>query len=76
MSNKPINPDRRKASTTATALIGGIGIGIGAVATPFFQSMQPSAKAMALGADIEVDISKLKPGQLMIVEWRRKPVGF
>lgn len=58
--------------TTAAAATGGIGIG--AAATPFIQSLLPSAKAKALGADVEVDISNLKPGELMIVGWRGLPV--
>ncbi|GAB4356541.1 MAG: ubiquinol-cytochrome c reductase iron-sulfur subunit [Immundisolibacter sp.] len=45
-----------------------------ATAVPFVSSMQPSARTQAAGAPVEVDISKLKPGELMVVEWRRKPV--
>jgi ubiquinol-cytochrome c reductase iron-sulfur subunit len=36
--------------------------------------MTPSARAKAAGAPVEVDISKLEPGQLLTVEWRGKPV--
>jgi ubiquinol-cytochrome c reductase iron-sulfur subunit len=36
--------------------------------------MQPSARARALGAPVEVDISKLEAGQRLVVEWRGKPV--
>jgi ubiquinol-cytochrome c reductase iron-sulfur subunit len=36
--------------------------------------MTPSARARAAGAPVEVDISKIEPGQLMTVEWRGKPV--
>jgi ubiquinol-cytochrome c reductase iron-sulfur subunit len=36
--------------------------------------MQPSAKTQAAGAPVEVDISKLGPGELMVIEWRRRPV--
>ena len=41
---------------------------------PFVSSMSPSARARAAGAPVEVDISKLEPGQRVIVEWRGKPV--
>ncbi|BEE10967.1 ubiquinol-cytochrome c reductase iron-sulfur subunit [Aeromonas dhakensis] len=41
---------------------------------PFIKSWNPSAKAKAAGAPVEVDISKLEPGQLIRVEWRGKPV--
>jgi len=36
--------------------------------------MEPSARAKAAGAPVEVDISHLEPGQLMTVKWRGKPV--
>jgi len=49
-------------------------VGAGFVAVPFIASMQPSARARAAGAPVEVDFSKLEPGQLMRVEWRGKPV--
>jgi ubiquinol-cytochrome c reductase iron-sulfur subunit len=44
------------------------------VAVPFVASWNPSAKAKAAGAPVKADISKLEPGQQMIVEWRGKPV--
>ncbi|EKD98411.1 MAG: hypothetical protein ACD_23C00452G0001, partial [uncultured bacterium] len=50
--------------------------GVGAVAAlvPFVSSLLPSERAKAAGAPVEVDISKLEPGQMMTVEWRGKPV--
>lgn len=44
------------------------------VAVPFVASWFPSAKALAAGAPVEQDISKLEPGQQITVEWRGKPV--
>ncbi len=53
----------------------GIGaVGAAFVAVPFVQSMQPSARAKAAGAPVEVDISKIEPGMKITVEWRGKPV--
>lgn len=54
-------------------------IGVGGFLTltavvPFVTSLMPSERAKAAGAPVEVDISKLPPGNLMIVEWRGKPV--
>ena len=49
-------------------------VGAGAVAIPFVSTFQPSEKAKAAGAPVEVDISALKPGEKMTVEWRGKPV--
>ena len=42
--------------------------------TPFVSSLMPSERAKAAGAPVEVDIGKLAPGDMMIVEWRGKPV--
>jgi ubiquinol-cytochrome c reductase iron-sulfur subunit len=45
-----------------------------AVAVPFVSSFQPSERAKAAGAPVEVDIGALQPGEKMIAEWRGKPV--
>ena len=45
-----------------------------AAVVPFVSSFQPSEKAKAAGAAVEADISALKPGEKMTVEWRGKPV--
>jgi ubiquinol-cytochrome c reductase iron-sulfur subunit len=45
-----------------------------AAAVPFVSSFQPSERAKAAGAAVEVDISALKPGEKITVEWRGKPV--
>ncbi|HQR02653.1 MAG: ubiquinol-cytochrome c reductase iron-sulfur subunit [Proteobacteria bacterium] len=62
----------RRNLIVATAAAGGVG-GL-AVAVPFIASMAPSERAKSAGAPVEADISKLEPGQMMIVEWRGKPV--
>jgi len=48
----------------------------GAVATaiPFVSTFQPSERAKAAGAAVEVDLAELKPGEKLTVEWRGKPV--
>lgn len=63
---------RRRFLVLATSVAGGIA-GV-AVATPFMLSMMPSERAKAAGAPVEVDISKLEPGMLLMVEWRGKVV--
>ena len=45
-----------------------------ATAVPFVSSFQPSERAKAAGAAVEVDISSIKPGEKLTVEWRGKPV--
>jgi ubiquinol-cytochrome c reductase iron-sulfur subunit len=72
MSNAPINNERRRFLTATTAVVGAIG-GI-AVAVPFIKSWNPSAKAKAAGAPVEVEIGKLEEGQMVRVKWRGKPV--
>ena len=71
MSETPVDNSKRTwliASTCAGA-VGGV-----AVAVPFVSTFQPSEKAKAAGAAVEVDISALKPGEKLTVEWRGKPV--
>jgi ubiquinol-cytochrome c reductase iron-sulfur subunit len=71
MSDTPIDSSKRTwliASGCAGAA-GGV-----AVAVPFVSSFQPSERAKAAGAAVEVDISELQPGQRLTVEWRGKPV--
>jgi ubiquinol-cytochrome c reductase iron-sulfur subunit len=72
MSDKPsMDPDRRKWLIATTA-VGGVG---GAVALyPFVTSFEPSERAKAAGAAVEVDISGMKPDEMRTVEWRGKPV--
>jgi len=63
---------RRHFLTVATAVTGGAGVI--ATAVPFIASFKPSARAQALGAPIEVDVSKLEVGALLKVEWRGHPI--
>jgi ubiquinol-cytochrome c reductase iron-sulfur subunit len=62
----------RRRLIVATAAVGGAGAV--AALVPFVSSMLPSERAKAAGAPVEVDVSKLEPGQMMTVEWRGKPV--
>ncbi len=67
----PLDKDKRNW-ILATCAVGGAGVV--AVAVPFVNSLEPSEKAKAAGSAVEVDISALKPGEKMTVEWRGKPV--
>ena len=72
MSSDGVNSGRRKFLTAATSVVGVAGaVGI---AVPFLGSWNPSAKAKAAGAPVKADVSKLEPGQMVVVEWRGKPV--
>jgi ubiquinol-cytochrome c reductase iron-sulfur subunit len=63
---------RRHFLTVATAVTGGVGVV--ATAVPFVASFQPSARAQALGAPVEQDISKIEVGAMLKVEWRGRPI--
>ncbi len=69
--NGPIDSDKR-TWLIASGCAGAVG-GLAAV-VPFVSSFLPSEKAKAAGAAVEADISALKPGEKMTVEWRGKPV--
>ncbi len=72
MSKDNIDHGRRKALTGGVALVGGVGAAV--AVWPFISSMNPSASALAAGAPVEVDVSKMEPGQQIQEIWRRKPV--
>ncbi|SCK09299.1 ubiquinol-cytochrome c reductase iron-sulfur subunit [Vogesella sp. LIG4] len=72
MSEQHVDAGRRRFLTVATSAVGGVAAA--GVAVPFLMSFAPSERAKAAGAPVEVDISKLEPGQKINVEWRGKPV--
>ncbi|MCF7987246.1 MAG: ubiquinol-cytochrome c reductase iron-sulfur subunit [Methylovulum sp.] len=72
MINEGVDNSKRQFLTSALTVVGAVGTGY--LAVPFLAQMQPSVKAMAAGAPVEVDISKIEPGQLIRVAWRGKPV--
>ena len=71
MSDTPMDASKRNW-LLASGCVGAVGAAFTAV--PFVSSMQPSERAKAAGAPVEVDISALKPGEKVTVEWRGKPV--
>ena len=72
MSQDGVNVGRRRFLLGATSVVGAAGA-VG-VATPFVKSWNPSAKAKAAGAPVEINVSKLEAGQQVVAEWRGKPV--
>lgn len=74
MSDKSVNTGRRNFLIGATSVVGAAGV-VGA-AVPFVGSWNPSARALAAGAPIKIDISKLVPGEILgpIPAWRDKPI--
>ena len=56
-------------ATTAAA-------GVGALATliPLIVQMNPDAATLAAGAPIDLDVSKIQPGQQVAIAWRGRPI--
>jgi ubiquinol-cytochrome c reductase iron-sulfur subunit len=67
-----VDAGRRRFLTATVAVVGGVGSV--ATAVPFVLAWQPSERARAIGAPIEVDISKIEPGQMLVEKWRGQPV--
>ena len=72
MSEQTKVDKKRRNLVVATSVVGGVA-GV-AAALPFAASMLPSDRAKAAGAPVEVDLSKLAPGEMAVIEWRGKPV--
>ena len=71
MSDAAVDQSRRTwiAITCGAGAVGGV-----AVAVPFVSTFAPSERARSAGAPVQVDISAIKPGEKLTVEWRGKPV--
>jgi len=72
MSEQEKVDNTRRNLIVATSVAGGAA-SLG-VALPFAASMLPSERAKAAGAPVEVDITRIAPGELAVIEWRGKPV--
>ena len=72
MSTDNVDTGRRRFLVASTSVVAAVGAGF--VAVPFLASWMPSERAKNAGAPVEVDISKLEQGRLLIVEWQSKPV--
>jgi ubiquinol-cytochrome c reductase iron-sulfur subunit len=69
----PVGEPGRRDFLTLLALAGA-GVAAGAIVWPFIDSMEPAADTLAAGEPIDVDVSKLAPGQQIVVVWRGKPI--
>ena len=67
-----VDTSRRRFLTAGVSVVGGLGAS--ATAWPFIASMNPSARAHAIGAPVTVDISQLQPGEIIRDQWRGKPI--
>jgi ubiquinol-cytochrome c reductase iron-sulfur subunit len=71
-TEEQIDGGRRHFLLVATTVTGIAGAGLTAV--PFLASWKPSARAQALGAPVEQDISKMEPGAVLKVNWRGQAI--
>ena len=62
----------RRGLLVATCAAGSV-VGL-ATAGALVSTFQPSEKAKAAGAPVEVDIASMVAGEMKTVEWRGKPV--
>jgi ubiquinol-cytochrome c reductase iron-sulfur subunit len=71
MSDQPVDSGKRTwlIASGCAGVLGGV-----AAAVPFVESFEPSERARAAGAPVEIDVGTLKPGETTTIEWRGKPV--
>ncbi len=72
MNENDIDIEKRRFLTQTAAILGAAGAAFAAV--PFVSYLKPSAKTLEAAGPIEVDITKLEPGQMIRVEWRGQPI--
>jgi ubiquinol-cytochrome c reductase iron-sulfur subunit len=71
--NEQEKPDKTRRNLLVATSAVGAAAGV-AAAVPFVASMWPSERARAAGAPVEVDLTKIAPGSMEVIEWRGKPV--
>ncbi len=72
VAHDEVDLSRRKFLTGATIATGAVGAAF--VAVPFIESWSPTERARAQGAPVEMDISKIDPGQMAVPVWRKTPI--
>ena len=72
--NADVNAIDKSRRTWIAITCGATAVGGVATAVPFVSTFAPSERARAAGAPVQVDISAIKPGEKLTVEWRGKPV--
>ncbi len=72
MAEVPVNTARRRFLTGSAVAVGAVGAGFATV--PFLSSFEPSARAEAAGAPVDVAVGKLAAGQMVTVAWRGQPI--
>lgn len=65
-------PTRRDFLYLATGALGLVGAGASLI--PLIAEMNPDASTLAAGGPVDIDVSKLAPGQNVILRWRAHPI--
>jgi ubiquinol-cytochrome c reductase iron-sulfur subunit len=63
---------RRDFLYIATASVGAVGIAASLI--PLLDQMNPDAATLAAGGPVELDLSRVAPGQQVVVRWRNRPI--
>lgn len=68
--------DHQQSRRDFLVLVAGAVGAVAVVATAYtvIDSLNPAADILAAGGPVDVDLSKLAPGQQLIVQWRGKPI--
>lgn len=67
-------PDASRRDFLALATMAYGAVGLAAAAWTLIDSMNPARDTLAAGAPIDVDLSRLAPGQQIVLLWRSKPI--
>ena len=72
MTMETLKGTRRDFLYVATAAAGAVGAL--AALVPLIDQMNPDAATLAAGGPTELDLSKVQPGQQVMITWRGKPI--
>lgn len=67
-----VSVGRRRFLTASVGVVGAAAAGL--FADILVNNMNPGKAVAAKGAPVDVDVSKIEPGQLITVAWKKKPI--
>jgi len=68
----PEEPSRRDFLYIATGTVAAVGAA--ATLVPLIGQMNPDASTLAAGGPVDLDVSKIEPGQQVLIRWRERPI--
>jgi ubiquinol-cytochrome c reductase iron-sulfur subunit len=69
IAQAPTRRDFLYIATASAAVIGGL-----ATLVPLVSQMNPDAATLAAGGPVDLDISKMEPGQQVVIRWQDHPI--